>query len=267
MRPPAGAAPAPVPAPDASGGAGNGGATERLKRDLRRSTIARRDALPPAARADGSARVCGRLLELLGAVWPGGAGDGTWDGSASGDGAWGEGALAVFHSMGSEVDLRPLLRLLAGAGRMPRLAVPVALGGRRMEFVLAAPEELLDGALLPAFLRHPSRVSADNALAGRVRVPPAGIGFMVMPGVAFDARCGRLGYGGGFYDTYLARPDFAAPTCAVAFDEQVVDGLVPREPHDRTPDALVTPTRLIRAPREGATGMAGAGEQPAPEAR
>jgi 5-formyltetrahydrofolate cyclo-ligase len=264
VRPPAGAAPTPA--------SGDGGATERLKRDLRRSTIARRGALSPAARADGSARVCRRLLGLLGAAWPDGAGEGAPGGRASGggasdNGAWGDGALAVFHSMGSEVDLRPLLRLLAGSGRMPHLAVPVALGGRRMEFVLAAPEELLDDALLPAFLRHPGRVSADDALAGRVRVPPAGIGFMVMPGVAFDARCGRLGYGGGFYDTYLARPDFAAPTCAVAFDEQVEDGLVPREPHDRTPDALVTPTRLIRAPREGAAGTAGAGERPAPEAR
>ena len=61
---------------------------------------------------------------------------------------------------------------------------------------------------------------------------------MVMPGVAFDPKNNRVGYGGGFYDRFLEKhPDITR--LAVAFDFQILD-LVPTEPTDICPQIIVT---------------------------
>lgn len=71
----------------------------------------------------------------------------------------------------------------------------------------------------------------DEALAGFPVASPQDIDAVVVPLVAFDETCRRLGYGGGNYDSYLER---LSPSCAVVgvgFREQLVDA-VPTEPHD-----------------------------------
>ena len=73
---------------------------------------------------------------------------------------------------------------------------------------------------------------------------------VLVPGVAFDRQCHRLGRGKGFYDRLLA----AVPgwKCGVAFDEQLVSAL-PCEPHDVPLNCILTPSHwLVRQP--GATG-------------
>lgn len=68
---------------------------------------------------------------------------------------------------------------------------------------------------------------------------------MVMPGLAFDLRGNRVGYGAGYYDRYLSR--FANNQfikIAVAFDFQVIDQ-IPAEEFDVIMDAIITPTRII----------------------
>lgn len=51
---------------------------------------------------------------------------------------------------------------------------------------------------------------------------------VLMPGLAFDPAGNRLGYGGGFYDKFLARePEH--PTVALCYDFQVVPHLEPSE--------------------------------------
>ena len=61
---------------------------------------------------------------------------------------------------------------------------------------------------------------------------------MIMPGVAFDAQCHRVGYGGGFYDRFLEKhPD--TKTIAIAFDFQMVEQ-APWEATDIQPSYVVT---------------------------
>ena len=61
---------------------------------------------------------------------------------------------------------------------------------------------------------------------------------MVMPGVAFDVNCNRVGYGGGFYDKYLEKhPNLHA--IAIAFELQMYREL-PFEEHDIKPEKVVT---------------------------
>ena len=62
-------------------------------------------------------------------------------------------------------------------------------------------------------------------------------GFMLVPGLAFDKNGNRLGYGGGFYDKYLASHEEII-TAALGYDFQIVEK-VPSEPHDKKMDYLI----------------------------
>ncbi|MEC1261175.1 5-formyltetrahydrofolate cyclo-ligase [Bacillus swezeyi] len=55
------------------------------------------------------------------------------------------------------------------------------------------------------------------------------IDFMLVPGICFDRRGYRIGYGGGYYDRYLA--DFTKETASLAFHCQII-GQIPYEVHD-----------------------------------
>lgn len=70
------------------------------------------------------------------------------------------------------------------------------------------------------------------------------IDLVLAPGVAFDAKGYRLGYGGGYYDRLLAGADRSRlQVIALAFDCQLVPELV-HEPWDRVMDGLITETQI-----------------------
>ena len=61
----------------------------------------------------------------------------------------------------------------------------------------------------------------------------------VVPGLAFTRKGARLGYGGGWYDRFLAAADPSAVLLGVAYPFQMVEEL-PSEPHDiRLTDVVV----------------------------
>ena len=60
---------------------------------------------------------------------------------------------------------------------------------------------------------------------------------VLMPGLAFDPQGHRMGYGGGFYDKFLAQePDH--PTLALCYDFQMMDHLE-TEAHDIPVDYVI----------------------------
>lgn len=69
--------------------------------------------------------------------------------------------------------------------------------------------------------------------------PPEQLDLVVVPGLAFDPAGHRLGYGGGYYDRFLAGPAAQATAIGMAFREQVLAHL-PVEPLDRSVSAVVT---------------------------
>lgn len=60
---------------------------------------------------------------------------------------------------------------------------------------------------------------------------------VIVPGVAYDRACNRVGRGKGFYDRLLA--DSRAAKIGVAYDFQVVDE-IDVEPHDVGVDMVIT---------------------------
>ena len=68
-------------------------------------------------------------------------------------------------------------------------------------------------------------------------------GLLLMPGVAFDEQCHRVGYGGGYYDRYLEKHP-GLIHIALAFEFQIFPE-VPSEEHDIRPEMIVTENRIL----------------------
>jgi 5-formyltetrahydrofolate cyclo-ligase len=76
--------------------------------------------------------------------------------------------------------------------------------------------------------------------AGRAApVDPSDLDVVLVPGSVFDIYGGRLGYGGGYYDRFLAQDAPQALCVGLAFEMQVVDR-VPVLDHDVRLQYLVT---------------------------
>lgn len=187
------------------------------KAELRRTVIARRNAIDLDVRAAKSAVVCAQLVELM----------------ESSDTA-GQRTVAVYAAMGSEVD--PAAFAAAAVARGWRVAYPCMLSateamacGQRMCMRAVA----ADDASAAPFIAHPARAFAATDIdSDRFPIVPAeALDMIVVPLVAFDQTGARLGYGGGCYDRYLSMLSPACQIIGIAFDEQHVDH-IPIDAHD-----------------------------------
>jgi 5-formyltetrahydrofolate cyclo-ligase len=189
------------------------------KVELRRRIASARDAMAPAARAAGAAAALARLVTLP-----------EWRRART---------LAATASFGSELDTDPLLAAALGAGK--HLALP-RIDARTRTLELFYVED-------PATQLAAGRWNIREPIPERCRrADLAAIDLVIVPGVAFDRRGGRLGYGGGYYDRLLPGMRSGAPRVALAFSAQVVDA-VPMGPRDLRVDVVVTELETLRAER------------------
>ena len=74
------------------------------------------------------------------------------------------------------------------------------------------------------------------------------IDMIIVPGVAFDKKCGRVGHGKGYYDCLLDRINNfnSTPviTIGLALQEQLIDDEVPKEHHDISLNYVITPSAV-----------------------
>jgi 5-formyltetrahydrofolate cyclo-ligase len=85
-----------------------------------------------------------------------------------------------------------------------------------------------------------------------IREPIAGkpipldlLDLVVVPGLGFSSNGYRIGRGMGFYDRFLAQPDFIGLSCGLAFHEQIIEN-VPVLDHDVPLGMLVTDRGITR---------------------
>ena len=189
------------------------------KRSLRRAMDNQRSQLPAVDRVRASREACDRLLDLpeLRAL------------TARG------GCLAGFVAVRSELDPAPALSEARRQGA--RVAFPRIDDGAgpRLRFHVADESELRPGRFgIPA----PGPEQTEVALTD--------IDLVLVPGLAFDADGGRLGFGGGYYDELLETAPVERPwVVGFGYDFQVVDGC-PTEPRDQRVDCVVTDARVLR---------------------
>lgn len=69
------------------------------------------------------------------------------------------------------------------------------------------------------------------------------LNLIVIPGVAFDTKGNRLGFGHGYYDKLLE--PFHGKRVAFAYEFQITD-LLPSQPRDQRVDIIITEERVIR---------------------
>jgi len=140
----------------------------------------------------------------------------------------------VFLSLPTEIDTTPLV-LRAWQDRKRVLAPKVSWNQRRM---------------LPIEIRS---LTQDLAIANMgIREPVTGIPFpvslidmVIVPGLAFDEYGNRLGRGRGFYDRFLAHPEFDGVACGLALEVQIMPS-VPVGPLDRHVDMVITDENVRR---------------------
>jgi 5-formyltetrahydrofolate cyclo-ligase len=146
--------------------------------------------------------------------------------------------LFTYIPVRAEVDISPILDWCWKQG-IAVAAPRVESAGRLMTLhCIQGFEDVEEGAY---GIREPKRGVPMLARLDRVQV-------MLVPGLAFDAQMGRLGYGGGYYDRFMRgcreQSDREPLKLALAYDMQLIPS-VPMAPHDFQVDAIVTESRII----------------------
>ena len=95
----------------------------------------------------------------------------------------------------------------------------------------------------------------DRLHKGRFGIPePKGRGYkgridmIIIPGIAYDHECNRLGRGGGYYDRFLRHYSNTLKV-GVGYDFQLLDEVIPTGPFDRSVDIVVTERQIVNRPQ------------------
>jgi 5-formyltetrahydrofolate cyclo-ligase len=184
----------------------------RWRKAERRRLIAERVELEAATRREFSARIAAQVESILGEV---------------------RGLLvSVYWPLRGEPDLRPLLEGIIAQGG--RAALPVVAQRRHpLVFRSWAPGEPLERGVW----NIPVPSGGEEVLPDVV----------IAPVVGFDARCYRLGYGGGYYDRTLAAMSPRPRVLGVGYRQAAIATIYPQW-HDVPMDVVVTEDGAIALP-------------------
>jgi len=157
----------------------------------------------------------------------------------------------IFLSMPQEVDTSHLIQEFLNTGRA--IYLPKVYGKKSGEMTMVKVSRYEDILSFPKNAWGIPEPEIDiNQLTEDYLEE---IDLMIMPGVAFDGNCARLGHGKGYYDCFLeklikhkiSRGLLVPPRVALALQQQIVD-CVPVEGHDLYLDYVVTPNSIMTMP-------------------
>lgn len=179
------------------------------KKRLRKEILAKRNRLSEETVAEKSRKIKETLFELPG---------------------FKQAKTVMFYvAKDKEVRTEEMIRESLKMGK--RVAVPISKAEERD----LVPSLLIDyGELVPG-----TYGILEPREEGHRPVPLENIELIVVPGVAFDRRGNRIGFGGGFYDRFLKRVSSNVPRLGLAFDMQMVEEL-PFGKMDVPMDGVVT---------------------------
>lgn len=142
--------------------------------------------------------------------------------------------ILTYVSFEQEVETIPLI--LASLHLNKRVAVPKIMKKGIMEFIeISNINDLRPGKF--GILEPVSKIP--------ITYNPAKRYLAIMPGLAFDRKLHRIGYGGGYYDRYFnCIKNIHLTSIAIAFDFQIYEE-IPSEKYDFRPDKIITPSEIL----------------------
>lgn len=139
--------------------------------------------------------------------------------------------ILLYHALPDEVNTELLLSTLSNRrGGNKKIILPVVEG-----------EYLILKEYVPQEMECGYRNISEPT--GSVQTDPSEIELAIIPGVAFDKCCNRMGRGKGFYDRLI--PYLKCPTIGLGFGFQMVEK-IPCEDFDKPLDMVVTETGTYR---------------------
>lgn len=149
----------------------------------------------------------------------------------------GASSVAIFLSTPTEPQTREAIRVLSARGI--RFFAPVSHPGGRMAWTPVDANTLERSGL--GSMPEPDVGDGDTSSSITVDA-------VICPAAAVDNTGTRLGWGGGYYDRFLADLPAGTPVFALVFDDDLVSGL-PCEEHDVPVSGVVTPSGWRRFER------------------
>lgn len=140
--------------------------------------------------------------------------------------------VLTYLAMGAEVETRGIIERAWQAGKV--VALPRCTGPRQMRWFRVASFDDLETSAFG--VQEPPIDAATEQQPAAGERPVA-----IVPGFTFDEQGYRLGYGGGFYDTFLA--DFTGASiglCRSAMRVQDLNELGAIGPYDLPVDLVIT---------------------------
>ncbi len=139
--------------------------------------------------------------------------------------------ILSYVSFGSETDTRHLIDYALGIGK--RVAVPFCNGKQMIFYEISSLNELVDGKFGIPTVNTGNTLPVenfDNALC-------------LVPGLCFDLKGNRIGYGGGFYDRFLGKN--RVTSVALTY-ERCICSNVPCEQFDIKTDFILTENFILK---------------------
>lgn len=143
--------------------------------------------------------------------------------------------IMCYISFGSEINTHEFIRNCIKDGK--RIVVPVTFH---------EPREMKPSQILSFDELEPGYFNILTPKKEFIRyIDPKEIDLIIVPGAVFDRKGYRIGFGGGYYDRFLAdKINDKSTKISVAFHLQIIDQ-VPKEEHDVPVDIIITEKEII----------------------
>ena len=178
------------------------------KKELRQKMLSKRNSLDKEQKEKWDDQLCEKLLEVIYKKQPG--------------------IVHTYLPMDSEINISPVIEELLKTGKT--VVAPKALKQRKMQnLILQSLQELEEGIY---GTRHPAM---ENEYQGTYDL-------IIIPGLAFDQQLNRLGYGSGYYDSFLVHQP-GAYKLGICYPFQLLE-TIPIEKHDSRIDNICLPGKI-----------------------